>query len=65
MNLWNGGSVMSGISWQKDQVAYIKRLETVIRVEKQTVEKYRRQNKLLREELKKVKKKLREEKNDK
>lgn len=56
---------MSGISWQKDQVAYIKRLETVIRVEKQTVEKYRRQNKLLREELKKVKKKLRVEKNDK
>ena len=41
--------------WQKDQINYIKRLEGIIKTEKQTIEMYRKQNKELKEELKKIK----------
>lgn len=41
--------------WQKDQINYIKRLKGIIKIEKQTIEMYRKQNKELKEELKKLK----------
>ena len=44
--------------WQKDQINYIKRLEGIIKIEKQTIEMYRKQNKELKNELAELKRKL-------
>ena len=46
--------------WLKDQSNYIKRLESVIKIEKQTIERYRKQNKELKNELTEMKKRFKE-----